>query len=288
MGVCCYSTTNSEHYIRSLLKDKSLSHLTKDDLTRVVNMHVREKKSNLISKDVLKLVIDDIVSQKYVKYRDDKTNSTMEEELEIVNMKEESIQILKILLINLYSYIDLGYKDHLHPLYLILFPIINTGGIKQITEKIRTFFYLIKNVKLTNDKTKEKNQVTFYDSIKYSHFCETFLFYLSVCLSGYSKALIESLEANPQYDYREIQAELKNNCNDIFTPGNIRKYYQYLIEDSFTCRELSDKNGIVVVLAEYHMSFEQFNDIFNAKSFLLSFDELRENYFHFVNDKKKK
>lgn len=282
----CSKEENPNDLFKTLLSLKSIKQLTYLELNSILrtrsgdNLMLYNSKSGYISHKMYKQIINGILA--------DESDTSLTRDDSTLPKENPELIVLTHMLNNLYNVINFSIsKDNLFSFALCLFPIVDTKNLN-IQAKVECLFDFLRKIKITYNMRKDVKKLKNSENIIFGQFCEAFLFYISVCISGYTKSLIQAIEeCNYQTLYKDILMELKACLNDVFTFENITKYYSVIIHNYVKNVELANNGVVNFKLAEHELTLDDFKEIMRNSSHLLNLCSLRDDFLQFFAKKKK-
>lgn len=273
----CFSTQDSEVYIYDLLSSPAFYNLEKDDIDRILVTQLKgepdyNNRANLkIKQDDFNNIANDIIETKYQQYR--------KVSVELKGKEFKDKDAVQEFTKGLYKFIDINNNVNSLIFKLIMIPFILREKGK-VSDKIReehfyknvdTFYEYIEKVSFS-----DKNMSLIKHEMNYEQFSETFLLYLAIVLSGWTKLIMESSTIDKESD---LYKDFEESLNFYFTPENIKKYYSNLTKDLI--RDLQSKPEYVELNSSI-VEKEDFKIFCEDNEFILDYFELRKNFREFI------
>lgn len=273
MGIQCGCSRylDPETFIKEVLSSTCLINLTTADLNQILLLRIGSindsEKNRTISKETYTEIAQDIYDKKYFKNKKD---------FSPIKGNDMFIDITNQFILKLYPLFDINNSNNCSLFKLLMCPFVLK--VSDAFDKKTTHLY--KCLKYVNFRGSDKDKISIDDYIEYSIFCENFLTYLAMILSGFTKIIRETLHENNSDEL--MRNEMDDNLNRIFQADIIKEYYSYLTKELIGRIVSDDKNSNI---ESYKVTVDDFRFLCKEHEQVVNYFQLREDYIKFAKKK---
>ena len=272
MGIQCGCSRylDPETFIKEVLSSTCLINLTAADLNQILLVRIGSgndsEKNRSISQEIYTEIAQDIYDKKYFKNKKD---------FSPLKGNDMFIDITNQFILKLYPLFDINKRNNCALFKLLMCPFV----LKASDAFDKKTSQLYRCIRYVNFRVSDKDKIG-NDDIEYSIFCENFLTYLAMILSGFTKIIRETLYENNSDEL--MRNEMDDNLNRIFQAEVVKDYYSYLLKELIAKIVSDDENSNI---ESYKVTLDDFRFMCKEHEQVLSYFQLREDYIKFAKKK---